>query len=1050
MNKSKRTIGTGRKRLLAAGLSLAMLLSGSIGILPLRVGLLTGTASAAEVQQAEEAGNRKEDKVAGSSVKKEYDDNDPDAFYGSDGTIKPANRKYEHTPIGKFRVSNISPQVSSDMDYVDVWYSPYDDSRYLFLPATADRSKLTLELSFGGGTMTLNDIPVTSAQSTDIFSTADEFQIKVGNTEFGTLHVLQSDLKVMYLSTETGGTDYIDRHKGKAQTAKTLMLTETGAVSYSGAIEKFTSHGNSSWDYSKKKPYNIKLPEKANLYGLGKAKKWVLLSNYLDHSMLRNVITTEMSRQAGVDYTMDNTFVDLFCDGSYRGTYQLYEKIQIQKQRVNITDLEEATEALNAKELSEYGQSGEIDYVPGTYKYWNIPKNPTDITGGYLLQFQLYNRYKGKAESGFVTTRGQAVQIDGPEYASKAQVEYIRNFVQELEDAIYSDTGYNSKGKHYSDYIDVDSLILGYLIQEISQNVDATYTSFYLYKDSDTKGDGKLHYGPAWDFDLAFYNFSRGITAGVAGDPSQQVTHYSGRADELYAVYYPISGFDKDQEFGRTTLGVGWIMQLYTHDQNFVNRCSELYFERFDEQLRKLCDTSQEGGSGITKIGQQLSASAALNDAMWHMHGKSPYKVMGPYNGETYPDIVEFLRKRVELRRNFLRKEWLPHQEDLIAEKLPDELNGIDLTRYDPEGRRALDAAIEAGQDAVRAAESLEDAQAAYSAAVDSLSEIPRAELPGDFDESLNVDVRDAQMVLQYYAKSLAGLPVSANSTQLRNGDIDKNGRLDAIDALQILEIYTDELAKKPKTMPDNLNVSTLSVSSLKATWDTEPDCEYRVNCMPLDEDYEYADNIFYVHKSDGLCYITGLRENTEYSVTVEPVYPESDQGLKNVKPANAGGKTETVNVIYEYPYESGWTNCFAGDRASMLKHDPSLSAIAGSIPDPVTGTGIRRDEYGDYCCAMGLFYGVCNDRFLIELENGTQFTTKICDSKGYADDGQGKYHIFAKNGKCIVEFIYDEANMPASAALYGSWGYNNWSGLDLRTNIKSIKKIRYGEPVEY
>ena len=54
----------------------------------------------------------------------------------------------------------------------------------------------------------------------------------------------------------------------------------------------------------------------------------------------------------------------------------------------------------------------------------------------------------------------------------------------------------------------------------------------------------------------------------------------------------------------------------------------------------------------------------------------------------------------------------------------------------------------------------------------------------------------------------------------------------------------------------------------------------------------------------------------------------------------------------------------------------------------------------------MGVWYGYCGDRFLIELENGTQFTTKICDSKGYADDGEGKYHNFGGSGKCIVEFM--------------------------------------------
>ncbi len=164
----------------------------------------------------------------------------------------------------------------------------------------------------------------------------------------------------------------------------------------------------------------------------------------------------------------------------------------------------------------------------------------------------------------------------------------------------------------------------------------------------------------------------------------------------------------------------------------------------------------------------------------------------------------------------------------------------------------------------------------------------------------------------------------------------------------------------------------------------------------------------------------------------------------------SADGKTETVEVIYEFPYEDGWTGCFAGERASGLRVSPASDAIYGSIVDPITDTGIRRDKYGDYCAALGLFYGLDGDRYLVELENGTQFTVKQCDSKGYADDGEGKFHNFGDSGKCIVEFIYDDYNLPSCVAFSGSWGYYNWNGLDLGANIKSIKKINYGETVDY
>ena len=243
------------------------------------------------------------------------------------------------------------------------------------------------------------------------------------------------------------------------------------------------------------------------------------------------------------------------------------------------------------------------------------------------------------------------------------------------------------------------------------------------------------------------------------------------------------------------------------------------------------------------------------------------------------------------------------------------------------------------------------------------------------------------------------------------------------------------------------LEVSTISVSCLKVEWESEPDRDYTVTCEAVSPDYAYYDNMYFEFKSDSLCYITGLREDTEYTVTVEPVILSEEENTEAV-PVSENGKTETVEVIWDFPHEDGWTNCFAGERASGLKAQPASGAIYGSVVDPITNTGIRRDEYGDYCAALGLFYGYDWDRYLVELENGTQFTVKQCDSKGWADDGEGKYHNFGGDGKCIVEFIYDDNSLPSCVAFSGSWGYYNWCGLDLGANIKSIKKINYGDPV--
>ena len=188
---------------------------------------------------------------------------------------------YEDIPADLLRVSGISPQADTDLDYVDWWYSEWEDCRYIFLPATADRKSLTLSYR-ADAALSLNGREIVSGKETDLLSTADEFTVTVGKEDCGTLRILQSTLPVVYLTPEIdGGLDYMDEHKEAACGGSILLLNADGSVDYEGSIAKISAHGNSSWDYSQKKPYNIKLEEKANLYGMGKAKKWVFLSNFL-------------------------------------------------------------------------------------------------------------------------------------------------------------------------------------------------------------------------------------------------------------------------------------------------------------------------------------------------------------------------------------------------------------------------------------------------------------------------------------------------------------------------------------------------------------------------------------------------------------------------------------------------------------------------------------------------------------------------------------------------------------------------------------------------
>ena len=596
------------------------------------------------------------------------------------------NNVYAEIPVSLFRVSEISPGTDTDLDYTDWWFSEWDDCRYLFLPATADRSDLVITYT-AEDTLCLNGEEVPSGEHTAILSGSDEFDITVGEKDCGKLKIMQSNLGCIYLATSNTGLDYLDGSRYHTETGTALMLNADGGTEFSGEIEKLSPHGNSSWDYSKKKSYNLKLPKKQNLYGMGKAKKWALISNYLDHSMIRNMVTDEIARTAGMECVLDSVFVDLYADGSYRGTYQLYERVQIQKNRINIRDLEEETEKLNGGDLEVFPRKAKgveklDDYMENSCKYFEIPNDPEDITGGYLLQFQQYNRYPYKAKSGFVTSRGQAVEVDGPECISEAQVEYIRTFVQEFEDAIYSENGYNDKGKHYSEYCDVDSLIIAYLIEEISENIDSTYSSFYFWKDSDLTGDGKLHFSPAWDHDFSYGCFP----AKVTNEDGQ--TGYAYKTDNLYAAYFPIQGY---KESGRPTAGRSWIGRLYQSDA-FVRRTAQIYNTRFVPFLKKLSDPASPY---IKELAGRIAPSADMSNARWHTYGGAEYCVFGSSSGENFMGSVDLVRSFIEKREDWLSKLWEPYLLSVAGDVNSDgECNAADMVLLQKWLLGAPDAAL--------------------------------------------------------------------------------------------------------------------------------------------------------------------------------------------------------------------------------------------------------------------------------------------------------------------------------------------------------------------
>lgn len=272
----------------------------------------------------------------------------------------------------------------------------------------------------------------------------------------------------------------------------TFALTGENITAADGTLE-IRGRGNSTWSWVKK-PYRLKLTNSVEMLGMPASKHWVLLANYADKTLMRNDIAFMFSRSLGMEYTVRNHYVELTLNGKYQGVYQLVEHIRVAKDRVNIPELKVA----------------DID--------------AEKITGGYLMEvdFRMHKDYcKGNTWESFCvngvnldraatfcvdSTHGMnPFCLDTPETLLEAnwsaQREYINKYITDTEAALFGDN-FTDPQLGYTAYIDVDSAINYFLINELFKNPDGAVASFYLYK----KRNGKLFFGPVWDFDLALGN----------------------------------------------------------------------------------------------------------------------------------------------------------------------------------------------------------------------------------------------------------------------------------------------------------------------------------------------------------------------------------------------------------------------------------------------------------------------------------------------------------------------------------------------------------------
>ena len=219
--------------------------------------------------------------------------------------------------------------------------------------------------------------------------------------------------------------------------------------------------GNASRGFPKK-PYRIKFAHKHNVLGSpANAKKWTLINNYGDKTLMRNQLAFEISRKLGMPYTPFCAYVDVVLNGDYKGCYQLCDQIEVHKNRVEV------------QEMTPRDNSGEA------------------LTGGYFIEA---DAYAYDEPSMFWSDKGTGVTIKSPKEDSITyqQNEYIRKHYSKME-------------SNWQKYLDLNTFLRHFIVGELSGNTD-TYWSMYLYKQ---RSNDTLYVGPVWDFDLAFENDNR-------------------------------------------------------------------------------------------------------------------------------------------------------------------------------------------------------------------------------------------------------------------------------------------------------------------------------------------------------------------------------------------------------------------------------------------------------------------------------------------------------------------------------------------------------------
>lgn len=375
---------------------------------------------------------------------------------------------------------------------------------YVFVPSAQLISDLDLHYTGNVTAVSDGELDQDAQLVSGAFSeNGDTVEITLENEKRIIVEVRQSDLPSVQISLNGTTLDEIHLDKDKKYYRNTFVLSAPEGAHDLVAKNnvEIKGRGNTTWELYEKKGYQIEFAVPTSVLGMEKAKKWVLLANSSDDSMIRTQLVYGMAKKLDMEFVPDFAFVDLWIDGMYLGTYLLGEKVEIDGSRLDLQQLDGAL----------------FEHDEGYYKQ--------EENWQYNVLLQRHFTLKDT--------------VTGDEMLVKRTMETFDQAVTELAAFLFTTSSDKVTLNALSSMIDVDSFAKYYLVNEYVLNCESFATSFYWYMDG---AEDVIHLGPIWDFDTCMGNDSVDFTQSYGENHVLYryllaSPEFHARTESLYATY---------------------------------------------------------------------------------------------------------------------------------------------------------------------------------------------------------------------------------------------------------------------------------------------------------------------------------------------------------------------------------------------------------------------------------------------------------------------------------------------------------------------------------